>query len=55
MINNCHEFKKSGGDDYNHSLYLPDKNLLQRKLAEWIQEYEDEKAMQELAKDGGAE
>jgi predicted nuclease of restriction endonuclease-like (RecB) superfamily len=25
-----------------YSLYLPDKNLLQRKLAEWIEEFEDE-------------
>jgi predicted nuclease of restriction endonuclease-like (RecB) superfamily len=26
-----------------YSLYLPDKNLLQRKLAEWIAEFENEK------------
>jgi hypothetical protein len=26
-----------------HSLYLPDKALLQRKLAEWVKEFEDER------------
>ena len=25
-----------------YSLYLPDKELLQRKLAEWIEEFEEE-------------
>jgi predicted nuclease of restriction endonuclease-like (RecB) superfamily len=38
-----------------YSLYLPDKTLLQRKLAEWIQEFEDEKALGELAAGGDAE
>ena len=28
-----------------YSLYLPDKNLLQRKLAEWIEEYEEVKSL----------
>jgi predicted nuclease of restriction endonuclease-like (RecB) superfamily len=32
-----------------YSLYLPDKALLQRKLAEWIKEFEDAKAICELA------
>ena len=35
-----------------YSLYLPDKNLLQRKLAEWIEEFEDAKAIRK-AIDGG--
>ena len=26
----------------DYSLYLPDKAVLQQKLAEWIQEFEDE-------------
>ena len=30
-----------------YSLYLPDKELLQRKLAEWVEEFEEE---QELRK-----
>jgi hypothetical protein len=30
-----------------YSLYLPDKNLLQRKLAEWVQEYEDAQILQQ--------
>ncbi|MCL1912905.1 MAG: PDDEXK nuclease domain-containing protein [Eubacteriaceae bacterium] len=32
-----------------YSLYLPDKSLLQRKLAEWIEEYEDEQEIKKLA------
>ena len=35
-----------------YSLYLPDKAILQRKLAEWIEEFEDAKAIRETA-DGG--
>ncbi|MDR2713896.1 MAG: PDDEXK nuclease domain-containing protein [Clostridiales bacterium] len=31
-----------------YSLYLPDKSLLQRKLAEWIEEYEEEREMRKL-------
>jgi predicted nuclease of restriction endonuclease-like (RecB) superfamily len=34
-----------------YSLYLPDKELLQRKLAEWAQEFEDEKEMKQIADD----
>jgi len=30
-----------------YSLYLPDKSLLQRKLAEWIEEFEARKALQD--------
>jgi RecB family endonuclease NucS len=32
-----------------YSLYLPDKNLLQEKLAEWVQEFEDVKEIQSIA------
>jgi len=38
-----------------YSLYLPDKMLLQRKLAEWIEEFEDKKALGELLDGGDAE
>jgi predicted nuclease of restriction endonuclease-like (RecB) superfamily len=31
-----------------YSLYLPDKNLLQQKLAQWIEEFEEEKELAEL-------
>jgi len=34
-----------------YSLYLPDKSLLQSKLAEWIEEFEEEQAMRDLASD----
>lgn len=29
-----------------YSLYLPDKALLQRKLAEWVREYEELQGME---------
>ena len=32
-----------------YSLYLPDKELLQRKLAEWVEEFEEEKELTQLA------
>ena len=35
-----------------YSLYLPDKKLLQRKLAEWIEEFEDAQALRELSNGG---
>ena len=38
-----------------YSLYLPDKKLLQRKLVQWIEEFEEEKALNELEKEGDAE
>jgi len=38
-----------------YSLYLPDKMLLQRKLAEWIEEFEEAKALRELVIGGDAE
>lgn len=38
-----------------YSLYLPDKTLLQSKLAQWIEEFEEEKALEELASGGDAE
>ena len=38
-----------------YSLYLPDKSLLQSKLAEWIKEFEEEQEMRELTKDGEGE
>jgi hypothetical protein len=31
-----------------YSLYLPDKSLLQSKLAEWIEEFEDEQELRRL-------
>jgi hypothetical protein len=31
-----------------YSLYLPDKAVLQRKLAEWAQEFEDKKELMSL-------
>ena len=31
-----------------YSLYLPDKNLLQQKLAQWVEEFEEEKEMAKL-------
>jgi len=33
----------------SYDLYLPDKSLLQRKLAEWIEEFEDTQEMRKLA------
>jgi predicted nuclease of restriction endonuclease-like (RecB) superfamily len=38
-----------------YSLYLPDKSLLQSKLAEWIEEYEDEQEIKKLAEGGETE
>jgi hypothetical protein len=38
-----------------YSLYLPDKALLQRKLAEWTQEYEEAKRAIATAKVAAAE
>ncbi|MDR2546667.1 MAG: PDDEXK nuclease domain-containing protein [Lachnospiraceae bacterium] len=38
-----------------YSLYLPDKTLLQSKLAEWIEEYEDEQEIKRLMEGGEAE
>ena len=38
-----------------YSLYLPDKTLLQSKLAEWIEEFEEAKVLRELANGGGGE
>ena len=38
-----------------YSLYLPEKSLLQKKLAEWIQEYEDEQEIRKLADGGDSE
>jgi len=38
-----------------YQLYLPDKSLLQRKLAEWIEEFEDEKEIRNLTEDGDIE
>jgi hypothetical protein len=38
-----------------YSLYLPDKTLLQSKLAEWIKEFEDEQELQKLAREGDGE
>ena len=38
-----------------YSLYLPDKTLLQSKLAEWIEEFEEAKELRELANGGGGE
>jgi predicted nuclease of restriction endonuclease-like (RecB) superfamily len=35
-----------------YSFYLPDKTLLQTKLAEWIEEFEDAKALREIANGG---
>ena len=35
-----------------YSLYLPDKSLLQSKLAEWIEEYEDEQEIRKLTEGG---
>jgi len=32
-----------------YSLYLPDKALLQQKLAEWVEEFEDAKAIRKFA------
>ena len=36
-----------------YSLYLPDKSLLQQKLAEWTQEFEDAQAIREVVDRGG--
>ena len=38
-----------------YSLYLPDKNLLQIKLAQWIEEFEEVQTILEIAEGGGAE
>ena len=38
-----------------YSLYLPDKYLLQRKLAEWIEEFENAKEMRWIANGGDAQ
>ena len=38
-----------------YSLYLPDKNLLQRKLAEWVEEFEEAQKLHELVEGGNAE
>ena len=38
-----------------YSLYLPDKSLLQSKLAEWIEEYEDEQEIRKLVSENGEE
>ena len=38
-----------------YSLYLPDKTLLQRKLAEWVEEFEEAQAILETAAGGDAE
>ena len=40
---------------FEYSLYLPDKTLLQSKLAEWIEEFEEAKVLRELANGGGGE
>ena len=31
-----------------YSLYIPDKTLLQNKLSEWIEEYEEEQSQRKL-------
>jgi predicted nuclease of restriction endonuclease-like (RecB) superfamily len=36
-----------------YSLYLPDKAVLQHKLAEWIEEFEDEQSLRKIAEDAG--
>ena len=38
-----------------YSLYLPDKTILQNKLAEWIQEFEDAEAIREVVNGGDGE
>ena len=38
-----------------YSLYLPDKNLLQSKLAQWIEEFEEVQTILEIADGGDAE
>ena len=38
-----------------YSLYLPDKSLLQSKLAEWIEEYEDEQEILKLVSENNEE
>ena len=38
-----------------YSLYLPDKALLQSKLAEWIEEFEEIQALRELTNGGDNE
>ena len=40
---------------HEYSLYLPDKNLLQQKMSEWAQEFEDAKAISEAAKEGSGD
>jgi predicted nuclease of restriction endonuclease-like (RecB) superfamily len=38
-----------------YSLYLPDKSLLQSKLAEWIEQFEDEQELRKLTEGNGFE
>jgi len=38
-----------------YNLYLPDKSLLQSKLTEWIEEFEEEKEIRNLAEGGNTE
>ena len=38
-----------------YSLYLPNKSLLQEKLAEWVQEFEEEKEIAEAAQEAAAD
>jgi predicted nuclease of restriction endonuclease-like (RecB) superfamily len=38
-----------------YSLYLPDKSLLQSKLAQWVEEFEDAQEFQKLTNGGDAE
>jgi hypothetical protein len=37
-----------------YSLYLPDKTLLESKLAQWIEEFEDTQELRKLTKGGDA-
>ena len=39
----------------SYSLYLPDKSLLQSKLSEWIEEFEDEQKLRKLTESGDVE
>jgi len=38
-----------------YSLYIPDKNLLQSKLAQWIEEFEEMQTIHEIAEEGSDE
>ena len=38
-----------------YNLYLPDKTLLQSKLAQWIEEFEEARKLREIAGGGDAE